>query len=188
MSLRSRRAATPVSSSASRTMWPLTRCSPLEKRSIDETSALRQQGLVTVRRASSSFTWAVMAMTGILSLAGPRWGARGAHDLGEDAASRPGSCVARSSAHVDVGDHQLGSELPSRAHHGRLVGNRRRIDHHDIDLQARCLVVQRVEVGIGVKPDVSPTCGSRLSTTARRASAVTIAPPGRARAGAGSHW
>ncbi len=37
------------------------------KRSSADTSAFRQQGLVTVSRASSSFTWAVMAMGGILS-------------------------------------------------------------------------------------------------------------------------
>ena len=41
---------------ASSTMCPLTRCSPLANRKIADTSALRQQGLVTVRRASSSFT------------------------------------------------------------------------------------------------------------------------------------
>src|SRR3954453_252100 len=62
MSLRSRRAVAPVSSSASTTMRPLTMCSPPANRSIEDTSALRQHGLVTVRRASSSFTAAVMAM------------------------------------------------------------------------------------------------------------------------------
>ncbi len=40
-----------MSSSASTTIWPLTMCSPPAKRSIADTSALRQHGLVTVEPA-----------------------------------------------------------------------------------------------------------------------------------------
>src|SRR5688572_172339 len=62
MSLRNRRAVAPVSTSASTTMRPPTMCSPPAKRSIEDTSALRQHGRVTTRWASSSFTAAVMAI------------------------------------------------------------------------------------------------------------------------------
>jgi hypothetical protein len=62
MSLRSRRATDPVSSSASTTIRPLMMCSPPAKRSNEDTSALRQQGFVTLRRLSSSLTDAVIAM------------------------------------------------------------------------------------------------------------------------------
>ena len=44
------------------TMRPLTICRPPAKRSIDETSALRQQTLVIVVCASSALTCAVIAM------------------------------------------------------------------------------------------------------------------------------
>ena len=63
MSLRIRRAAAPVSSSASTTMPPLTRWRASANRSIEETSALRQQVFVTVVLASSAFTCAVIAMS-----------------------------------------------------------------------------------------------------------------------------
>src|SRR6478735_701820 len=66
MSLRSRRAAAPVSSSASTTILPLTMWSPPANRSIVDTSALRQQVLVMVVFAISAFTCAVMAMRPIL--------------------------------------------------------------------------------------------------------------------------
>src|SRR6187402_1697323 len=67
MSVRSRRAAAPVSSSASTTMRPLTMWSPPANLSIDATSALRQQVFVIWVEASSAFTCAVIAMDGILS-------------------------------------------------------------------------------------------------------------------------
>src|SRR3954454_4578573 len=66
MSLRSRRAAAPVSSSASTTMPPLTRWSESAKRSIEETSDFRQHVLVTAVLASSAFTCAVIAMRATL--------------------------------------------------------------------------------------------------------------------------
>src|SRR6478609_11541924 len=66
MSLRSRRAACAVSSSASTTIRPPTMCSPPANRSMADTSALRQHGFVTCRRLSSSFTFAVIAMGAIL--------------------------------------------------------------------------------------------------------------------------
>jgi hypothetical protein len=62
MSLRSRRAVAPASSSASTTIFADTMCSALANRSSEETSALRQHGLVMDSLASSSFTDAVMAM------------------------------------------------------------------------------------------------------------------------------
>src|SRR5690349_23731622 len=66
MSLRSRRAAAPVSSSASTTMPPLTRCNESANRSIEETSDFRQQVFVTGVLASSAFTCAVIAMRATL--------------------------------------------------------------------------------------------------------------------------
>src|SRR3954470_24797567 len=66
MSLRSRLAAAPVSSSASTTMPPLTRCSESANRSIEETSDFRQHVLVTAVLASSAFTCAVIAMRATL--------------------------------------------------------------------------------------------------------------------------
>src|SRR5688500_5670956 len=66
MSLRSRRADAPVSSSASTTILPLTMCSPPAKRSIEATSALRQHVFVIWVAASSAFTCPVIAMSGIL--------------------------------------------------------------------------------------------------------------------------
>ena len=62
MSLRSRRAAAPVSSSASTTIRPLTMCRPPANRSMEATSALRQQVFVIWVLASSAFTCAVIAM------------------------------------------------------------------------------------------------------------------------------
>src|SRR5664279_4506910 len=62
MSLRSLRAAAAVSSSASTTIRPPTMCSPPATRSVVATSALRQQGFVTVRRLNSSLTLAVIAI------------------------------------------------------------------------------------------------------------------------------
>src|SRR3954452_21632651 len=62
MSLRSRRAVAPVSISASTTIRPLTMCRPPANRSIDDTSALRQQGLVIVRCVISSWTAELMSL------------------------------------------------------------------------------------------------------------------------------
>jgi hypothetical protein len=56
MSRRSRRAAAPVSSSASTTIRPATMCNPPANRSVDATSALRQHALVTGVLASSALT------------------------------------------------------------------------------------------------------------------------------------
>src|SRR5665647_3916586 len=62
MSLRSLRAAAAVSSSASTTIRPPTICSPPANRNVVATSALRQQGFVTVSRLNSSLTLAVIAI------------------------------------------------------------------------------------------------------------------------------
>ena len=61
-SLRSRRAAAPVSSSASTTILLLTMWSPPANLNIEATSALRQQVLLIWVLASSAFTCAVIAM------------------------------------------------------------------------------------------------------------------------------
>jgi hypothetical protein len=62
ISVLSRRAAAPVSSSASITIRPLTMCSPPANLSVAATSDLRSQGFVTLIVASSDFTWAVIAI------------------------------------------------------------------------------------------------------------------------------
>src|SRR6478752_2951333 len=64
ISLRSRRATAPVSSSASTITRPATMCSPPANRSSAETSALRAEILLTATRLSSSFTVAVIAIPG----------------------------------------------------------------------------------------------------------------------------
>jgi hypothetical protein len=60
------RAAAPVSSSASTTIFPETMCNPPANRSMAETSAFRSQVFVTEVLESSAFTWAVIAMALIL--------------------------------------------------------------------------------------------------------------------------
>jgi hypothetical protein len=62
MSVLNRRAAAPVSNSASITIRPLTMCSPPANLSVAATSDFRSQGLVTLMVASSAFTSAVMAI------------------------------------------------------------------------------------------------------------------------------
>src|SRR5450631_1884865 len=62
MFLRSLRAAAAVSSSASTTIRPPTICSPPANLNVVATSALRQQGFVTVSRLNSSLTLAVIAI------------------------------------------------------------------------------------------------------------------------------
>jgi hypothetical protein len=62
MLARSRLATAPVSSSASITTRPSARCRPPANLSSVETSALRQQGLITTTRLSSSFTTPVIAI------------------------------------------------------------------------------------------------------------------------------
>ena len=78
MSLRSRRALWAVSSSTSTTILPAAMCKPPAKRSSEETSAFRQQGLVIESLVSSSFTDAVIAMAlsnqSLLDDVGQNWG------------------------------------------------------------------------------------------------------------------
>ena len=62
ISLRKRLALWEVSSSTSIKIFPAAIWRPPAKRSSDDTSALRQHGLVTEMRLSSSFTDAVIAM------------------------------------------------------------------------------------------------------------------------------
>src|ERR1700677_3386733 len=99
MLARSRLAPAPVSSSASITTRPSDRCKPPANLSSVETSALRQHGLTTWTRLSSSFTTPVIAIRASLSLCflggkipprpplllggpippDPPWGPKGAH-------------------------------------------------------------------------------------------------------------
>src|SRR5260370_28657753 len=62
MLARSRLATAPVSSSASITTRPSERCRPPANLSSVETSALRQHGLITCTRLSSSFTTPAIAI------------------------------------------------------------------------------------------------------------------------------
>src|SRR6185295_14439 len=62
MSLRRRRAAAPVSSSASMTTRPATMWIPPANLKIEATSALRQHAFVIVALDSSDLTWEVSAM------------------------------------------------------------------------------------------------------------------------------
>src|SRR6478609_9016543 len=135
MSLRRRRAVAPVSISASTTIRPLTMCNPPANRSIDETSALRQQGRVTIRWASSSLTAAVMAM-------------------GSDPVTRvPGRCEeatqsGRQTVRVvlvgvvvtgQCGQLDLGTEEGRPDLEGRDVGDTGGVRQHDVERQVRCV-------------------------------------------------
>src|SRR5664279_4333367 len=125
MSLRSLRAAAAVSSSASTTIRPPTMCSPPANRSVVATSALRQQGLVTVSRLSSSFTLAVIAI-------GPscHWSATQVPDSGRrisanDVAVRRGQTERVVLPAVELvahaGKHQLGPHISGNPPQQHLV-------------------------------------------------------------------
>src|SRR6478735_7230719 len=112
MSLRSRRAAAPVSSSASTTILPATMWRPPANRSMVATSAFRQQVLVIWVLASSAFTCAVIAMSRILprasiTLAGSRPPRSTCHDQGVVGRGELRRVVpGRPVIGGDVGDHQ----------------------------------------------------------------------------------
>src|SRR6478736_2405468 len=114
MFVRSRRAAAPVSNSASTTIFPLTMCRPPAKRSIVATSALRQHVFVIWVLESSAFTCAVIAMRQILSRSSTTLDVviSGAHD----ARVRRGELhrvVSRGAVPAgDVGEDELRAERP----------------------------------------------------------------------------
>src|SRR5215472_3160656 len=105
MSLRSLRAAAPVSSSASTMMWPLLRCNPSANLSNVDTSALRQQGLSTPTRLSSSFTRPVSAISG------PPCSPLPLEYSPEGARQAPRVVPVGPTRHAEVGEHQPSAEL-----------------------------------------------------------------------------
>src|SRR5688572_20042716 len=132
MSVRSRRAEAPVSSSASTTILPLTRCRPPAKRSIVATSALRQHVLVIWVFASSAFTCAVIAMRPILP--------RASITLGQNPGVRRGQLAwvvaGRPITDRDVVDDQPGTGgFDQVAELGQLVGHGLAIGEHGVHLQ-----------------------------------------------------
>src|SRR3954449_7820450 len=105
MLVRSRRAAAPVSNSASTTIRPLTMWSPPANRSIEATSALRQHVFVIWVLDSSDFTCAVIAMRTILSQASITAGKDPGVHRGQ-----PGRVVpSRAVVHGNVLDHERGA-------------------------------------------------------------------------------
>src|SRR5690349_140176 len=163
MSRRSRRAAAPVSSSASTTIRPLTMCRPPAKRSIEETSDLRQQAFVTCVLASSAFTCAVIAICPILPRVRPspsplyREG-----DVSDTVATDPvrrgprspyvlpsrlreetgigtgqlGRIMPRSAVpDGEVGDHEVGPEGPGALGELVAVDHRGPVGEHHVDLE-----------------------------------------------------
>src|SRR6478736_1670928 len=110
MLVRSRRAAAPVSNSASTTIRPLTMWRPPAKRSIEATSALRQQVFVTWVLDSSALTCAVIAV-------GPgHLGEVQAGAVRRDRVLEVGQPVADA---VAVGEHRVDAQVRSMLHEGR---------------------------------------------------------------------
>src|SRR4051794_29950812 len=127
MFVRNRRAAAPVSNSASTTIRPLTMCSPPANRSIEATSALRQHVFVIWVLASSAFTCAVIAMGPILS--------RESITVRQDPGVRRrqlGGIMPRGAVVTgDVGDHELGARrLHQVVEVGEAVADASRVGQH----------------------------------------------------------
>src|SRR5664280_1034954 len=136
MSLRSLRAAAAVSSSASTTMRPPTMCSPPANRSVVATSALRQQGFVTVSRLNSSLTLAVIAIgpschwSATLEAAKGRW-------ISTDHVSvcrgkSQGVVLAPALLVSHAGDHQLCPHVGGDPSKERLISNDVGVGQNDI--------------------------------------------------------
>src|SRR3954466_180878 len=140
MSLRNRRAAAPVSSSASTTMPPLTRCSESANRSIEETSDFRQQVLVTAVLASSAFTCAVIAMRATLERFGYAC---------ISTAKFLGIVLARMARHRDVGEHQSSADPTCCRLQAVRVGDGGRIGQDGVYGQVRGGAVEYGEVVLG---------------------------------------
>ena len=202
------RAAAPVSSSASTTIRPPTMCSPPAKRSSAATSALRQQGLVTVEPAELVLDRCGHRHTGhpvIRLRLGPPSGrlplvAPSAPEGYVD--QQPGSSgpsaddvtvcrgkpqrvvVARTSSPRRAKDqaraHVLG--YPPQRH---LVLDDVGVGEHHVQLKLGGMRSQDLEVVSGEKPTVSPVCITRLSTRTRLARRVDerIMDPGHQQCG-----
>src|SRR5680860_1649253 len=160
MSLRSLRAAAPVSSSASTTMRPLTMCSPPAKRSIEETSDLRQHDFVTVVLASSALTCVVIAIRPILPPTaylriGPVQnlavqGMPVTLCLAQEARIGPGQLLGIVPGgpviRGQVGDQQI---RPKRGDHGPelvAVDDRPPVGEHDVELEPRGVTGEDLQV------------------------------------------
>src|SRR5829696_9008585 len=152
MSLRSRRAAAPVSSSASTTILPATMWRPPANRSVVATSAFRQQVLVIWVLASSAFTCAVIAMPRILprtsiTLAGSRPPRSTRRDQGvvrrrELVGVVPGGSVVGG----DVGHDQPRPGRLDDVLKDRPVGDAADVGEHRVHLQGGGVLEQRREV------------------------------------------
>ena len=193
MSLRSRRAAAPVSSSASTTILPLTMWRPPANRSIEATSALRQQVLVIWVLASSAFTCAVIAMAPILRtrVNNPRTPLQPDPLMIAEyaAASLTGSWRGDAVAVGDVGDDQLARRTPptasssssARSAHAAASASTVWIAQVGGVLEQDAEVVGRAEARRSRRP-----AASRLSTTTTRPSVLDQglrAAPGTSRCG-----
>src|SRR6478752_2669321 len=196
MSVRRRRAAAPVSSSASTTIRPLTMCSPPAKRSIEATSALRQQVLVIWVEASSAFTCAVIAMGRILPRRSTTLGGNGR-------ATRAGVIQASSTIFRNASASRSGSWRGSpgtpmsattrRAPRSATAFSSRAWSSAIADASTSTAWTVRsgacsnrtARWSAGPKPVVSPACASRLSTTTSRpaVSARARRSPGTIRCG-----
>src|SRR5690625_506193 len=165
MSLRTRRAAAPVSSSASTPTLPHTMCIHHANRNNDETSALRQQAFVIVVFASSALTCAVIAMDTYL----PRF-RRSRDPLLSESNDATLCCVLRlrliesmhyifkygrqsqrivtgtAVGHRHLDDHQLGRQVRRRLLQARDIADSRRICDDGIDRQLRGVCGQDLEV------------------------------------------
>src|SRR6476660_848229 len=154
MSLRSRRAAWAVSSSASTTMRPPTMCSPPANRRVAETSALRQHGLVTGRRLSSSLTFAVIAMRAILPSALPSCcldgrPPRSFEDVAVCRGETEGVVLARVVVGGDTGHDQLGAEAAGDPAQQALVGDDARVGQDVVEVQVGRVGGEDLEVVLG---------------------------------------
>src|SRR3954451_20039017 len=150
-SVRSRRAAAPVSSSASTTILPLTMCRPPANRSIEATSALRQQVLVMWMLASSDFTCAVIAMGRSSHARQQLYFDRVSGVVADDPGVRRGQLdrvVTRCPGRLgDVVDHQPGAVRGHDLLELRdLLGGGVTVGEHRVDPQVRSVLGQHAQV------------------------------------------
>ncbi len=141
-SLRSLRAAAPVSSSASITMRPAARCRPPANRSSVDTSAFRQHGLRMVTRLSSSLTSPVIAIAYSPSKI-----------CANAPASRRGSWRGVPSATARSASTSLPPSRPAAfSSSGAAALDRAAIGEHDIDRQPRSVVGKHLQMRLRGEP------------------------------------
>src|SRR5215471_4592077 len=147
MSLRSLRAAAPVSSSASTMMCPLLRCSPSANLSNVDTSALRQHGLSTITRLSSSLTRPVSAIS-----APPRSSLPLEYPP-ECACQPPRVMPIGPPGQAQVCHHQPSAEpVGRRAKFRDCVLDCGPVGQHDVNGQVGSMAGQHLQVGMGREP------------------------------------